>query len=644
MTAIVSVKLPDPQFESQTKVKLLNAEVKTYVQQAVGDALTAWMEQNPRDAKKIVEKCQTSSRARDAMRKARDLVIRKSALESATLPGKLADCSERDPSKSELYIVEGDSAGGCFAPETRIRLASSGEKTIKELAEDWDKGISHFGYATNEAGDVRIVPLIHPRRTHRDAELVEVELDNGERVRCTPDHLFRLRDGSYCRADELEPGTSLMPLKLRLTAEDELPRPGYEMVWMNAQAGWWHTHHLADLYNLVTGKYTRKAGNVRHHMDFNKRNNDPRNIQRMFWRDHQALHAQLAGEMAQRLWQDPVYRMSKLEQLSQAARNQWQDPAYRKYMSERAKQQRQDPDKSQAVLDGFQQWFKSLSEEEYAEYCQRSQSLFSEYWAEEEHRMEQSERTRRYFEHHPEARELLRQRALEQWEDSNLRAWRSEKTQEQWQNPGYRQHHSDTVKEWWRHNPAHREKVVAGLQRTWEDPERRQIILTALADWRTATPSHEKSRVIKDGHKLKALQLLNQVLQASDVRKAYQELRAASAPTSMRYERLLSEHFAGDEQLMHEAARNVNCKVVAVRRLGERSDVYDITVERYHNFALEAGVFVHNSAKQGRGSVGSRRSCPSRQDSQRREVSFGQGPGQQRDPGADHGVGHGDRR
>ena len=112
LTAIVSVKLPDPQFESQTKVKLLNAEVKSNVQSVVGEALTEWMEQNPRDAKKIIEKCQTSSRARDAMRKARDLVIRKSALESATLPGKLADCSERDPAKSELFIVEGDSAGG----------------------------------------------------------------------------------------------------------------------------------------------------------------------------------------------------------------------------------------------------------------------------------------------------------------------------------------------------------------------------------------------------------------------------------------------------------------------------------------------------------------------------------------------------
>ncbi len=112
MTAIISVKLPDPQFESQTKVKLLNNEIKNQVESAVAEAFMEWMEKNPRDAKKIVEKCMTSSRARDAARKARDLVIRKSALESLTLPGKLADCSERDPSKCELYIVEGDSAGG----------------------------------------------------------------------------------------------------------------------------------------------------------------------------------------------------------------------------------------------------------------------------------------------------------------------------------------------------------------------------------------------------------------------------------------------------------------------------------------------------------------------------------------------------
>jgi DNA gyrase subunit B len=112
LTAIVSIKHRDPQFESQTKVKLMNTEVQTQVQQVLGDAFGVFLDENPRAAKAIVQKCLTSARARDAARKARDLVIRKSALESLTLPGKLADCSERDPNKCELYIVEGDSAGG----------------------------------------------------------------------------------------------------------------------------------------------------------------------------------------------------------------------------------------------------------------------------------------------------------------------------------------------------------------------------------------------------------------------------------------------------------------------------------------------------------------------------------------------------
>ena len=112
LTAIVSVKHPNPQFESQTKVKLMNPEVQTYVTQVVGEAFGTFLEENPQAAKAIIAKCLTSARARDAARKARDLVIRKSALESLTLPGKLADCSERYSSKTELYIVEGDSAGG----------------------------------------------------------------------------------------------------------------------------------------------------------------------------------------------------------------------------------------------------------------------------------------------------------------------------------------------------------------------------------------------------------------------------------------------------------------------------------------------------------------------------------------------------
>jgi DNA gyrase subunit B len=112
LTGIISIKHPDPQFESQTKVKLMNADVQTYVQQVVGEAISTFLDENPSAGKAIIQKCLTSARARDAAKKARDLVIRKSALESMTLPGKLADCSERDPSKSEMYIVEGESAGG----------------------------------------------------------------------------------------------------------------------------------------------------------------------------------------------------------------------------------------------------------------------------------------------------------------------------------------------------------------------------------------------------------------------------------------------------------------------------------------------------------------------------------------------------
>lgn len=600
LTCVISVKLQDPQFEGQTKAKLGTPEMRGYVQQVMTEDFGLFLEEHPRDARAMIEKVALAAKARLAARAARDTVLRKGALDGFALPGKLADCSERNPANSELFLVEGDSAGGCFVDDTAIQLASGITKTIKELAEDWQRGITHFGYSTNAQGDIRIVPLEHPRLTKRQAELVEVVLDNGKTVQCTPDHLFRTRNGMYIRAEKLQPGQSLMPLKIRFTETNENPGPGYEMVWMNHREQWWHTHHLADRYNLITKQYQRVNGPIRHHKDFNKRNNDPRNLQRMLKADHLVLHAKLAGDMARKIWQDPVYRVRKLQQLKESARKQWQNPVYREYMRQCAKEQRLDPKMTQAVLNGFQQWFNNLTVDEYAAYCQRSRDLFAAYWANDNNRARQSERTQHYFAQHPEAKKALQMLAKKQWSDPALIAWRSVTTVQQWQDDTYRQQHSQKVRAWWQKHPEHAIALKDANKRTWLNPLKRARITAALTKWRSATSSQEKAARIRNGKKIKALRLVKQVLDQPNRQAAYDSLRLQVAPTSMSYDHLLGMYYGGDESALQSAAKNINCRVLAVKKISAKKDVYDIMVDRYHNFALGAGVFVHNSAKSGR--------------------------------------------
>ncbi len=210
LTAIVSVKVPNPEFEGQTKTKLGNTEVRGIVETIVGETLTEFLEFRPQIADAILEKAIQAFNAAEAARRARELVRRKSVLESSPLPGKLADCSSKDPSESEIFIVEGDSAGGCFHGDTLVALADGRNLSFREIVREQEAGQEHFCYTIRDNGTVGIEKVLHPRITKHQAQVIKVTLDNGEQIICTPDHRFMLRDGSYRAAAELKPKHSLM--------------------------------------------------------------------------------------------------------------------------------------------------------------------------------------------------------------------------------------------------------------------------------------------------------------------------------------------------------------------------------------------------------------------------------------------------
>ncbi|MEY3255658.1 MAG: topoisomerase (ATP-hydrolyzing) subunit [Cyanobacteriota bacterium] len=211
LTAVISVKVPDPEFEGQTKTKLGNTEVRGIVDSLVGEVLTEYLEFHPGIADSILDKAIQAFKAAEAARHARELVRRKSVLESSPLPGKLADCSSRDPAESEIFIVEGDSAGGCFVGNTLVSLTDGRNLTFTDLIAEQAAGKENYCYTIRENGEVGIEKILHVRRTKTNAEVVRVTLDNDQVLICTPDHLFMLRDGNYQAAGLLTPQDSLMP-------------------------------------------------------------------------------------------------------------------------------------------------------------------------------------------------------------------------------------------------------------------------------------------------------------------------------------------------------------------------------------------------------------------------------------------------
>jgi DNA gyrase subunit B len=254
--AVISIKLREPQFEGQTKAKLGNSEVKGVVESIVTDTLGAFLEENPSIARMVSLKMVNASRAREAARKARELTRRKGVLNGGSLPGKLADCSNRDPEKTEIFIVEGDSAGGCFSGDTKIALTDGRNLSFKELVKEHKQGKKNYCYTILKNGNIGVEEIRNPGITKRNAEVIKVVLDNNEEIICTPDHKFMLRDGNYKKALELLNNNSLMPLNRKISEiKGRVTIKGYEMVLNPYSNKWTFTHLLKQRSNLELLKW-----------------------------------------------------------------------------------------------------------------------------------------------------------------------------------------------------------------------------------------------------------------------------------------------------------------------------------------------------------------------------------------------------
>ncbi|MCI0341953.1 MAG: DNA topoisomerase (ATP-hydrolyzing) subunit B [Planctomycetales bacterium] len=552
LVAVLSVLFPEPQFEGQTKSKLGNSEVGSFVETTVNEELEIYLEEHPAVAKAILEKAVRASEAREAARKARDLIRRKGALSSGSLPGKLADCQSKDRDESEMFIVEGDSAGGCFSGDTKVALADGRDVTFEQLGREWSAGRRHFAYTVLPGNHVRLAPITNVRVTRRSAVVVKVTLDNGEEIVCTPDHRFMLRDGSYRAVQDLRAGDSLMPLRRQLSRKGRrITIEGYEMVFDPGDSRWIFTHLLADAWNIAVGVYSTHDGEHRHHRDGNKRNNNPTNIARLSPAEHLEHHRRHLSQTLHRPdVKDRVRELHRTEEFRKKIREAMSRPEMRRLLRERARRQWENPEYRRYMMDAFLSFYRSRPD-----YQERNRAALDQaqrsYWADPRNRKCQAERLRRLFETEPERRETLRQLARRQWSDETLKAWRRGATREQW----------------------------------------------------TESFRARRTRTLAETYRRKGLGLLRELLShtgqvSADAYDA--ERRRRRDKSLLRFDTLCERYFEGDASRLEEAVRLHNHRVRSVEPLDEHRDVYDLEVPETHNFALAAGVFVHNSAKQAR--------------------------------------------
>jgi DNA gyrase subunit A len=537
------------------------------------------------------------------------------------------------PFSLRYMLIDGQGNFGCFTGDTRIKLADGSEKTFAELAELPSDEVFYV-YAVDRSGKVVIAEGRHSRVTRPNAKLMELTLDNGASIRCTPDHLFMLRDGSYKEARNLSTEDSLMP-----GVFDAAPvKSGlneYLRVFQPNLGEYHFVHCLADEFNARTGRAEKVSGAfVRHHRNFNRWDNTPPNIQRLTFLEHLHLHASQIKE----LWNDPEFREAQRSGVQQFYA---ENPGVLEQRRERFVTQNQDEDfrmrNRERTIQGLKRYYAGRPDAREA-ISVRMRIL----WQDAEYRERMSEALsgieKRPLSDEEKARvaRIIADKSRAMWSDDAKRAEIIETICRALAAPEVRAKISQAVRRSWQ-DPAYRAKFpVEHFSRmakaAWEKPEARDLHRTKIAQqrqdagfreaqkqgvhrsnmWRLA----ENPQMMRDING-KAVEALHQHWQAPEYRRQVMRTKIAGYVyglakafpgqeiTPELYESQRRQNWVpqigkaisyfGDFKALLEAGRNYNHRIVARCELTETADTYDITVDEHHNFLLACGVFVHNS-------------------------------------------------
>lgn len=534
-------------------------------------------------------------------------------------------------------LVDGQGNWGCFTGDTKVALTDGRNLSFKELIKEHKNGKKNYTYTINSQGRVEIAEIINPRLTRKNQKVMKVILDNGEEIKCTLNHRFMLRNGDYKEAQHLKHGDSLTPLYLRLSTEKDKVKPslrGYQVVYQPKANVWVPGHNLADDWNLRNNVYDKSAGRIRHHLDFNKLNNNPDNVRRIKWRDHWGLHAIHASELhkdgdyrkkiaegRKKYWSNQANREANSKRLSERNIKNWQNPNYRKRMVRTLSKINIEFIKNHPeIREKYSKRLKDLWEDE--DYKTKMSVLKSKEmksrWDNHDTSLKKftSKESKRIWSK-PGHREFISKKSKEIWQDADYRKKMGEESKKRWTDKEYRakfpqDHFSKMAKKLWEDpeiKKFHQEKAIA----QWQNPEFREKISKSVSErnkrrlkenpdyikkltakskisLRKKWQDHEyKENVIKS----KILNYVNSLISKYEVvtPELYERERDNNGVPKVEN---AVKYFANFSEIV-EHAKKYNHKVIKIEFLEEESDVYDLTIGGTHNFSLSSGVFVHNS-------------------------------------------------